>query len=149
MLKKKKLLTYSVVIVLGAFISVVIYFYFYTTLYPGVKNFFYRKFLFERECYKKGGEIVSSNEVSFIVHHPDEVCAFRYSDAGKECFDGSECQGACILERYSYGWRNESEYLSSNPESENKIGSCQRYKNMECFIERKEGRIILHHCPIE
>ncbi len=116
-------------------------------LIPLLLYFLHPEYPVKLRCYLLGKTPVYSDEIGMVVHNPQIVCAQKTPDANEKCFDSDECNQACILERYSYGYQDEQDFINKN--GEDKIGYCQPFLNMDCFVERKKGKIILHVCPIE
>lgn len=97
------------------------------------------------ECLGIGKTPVSSNEIGKITEDPWVVCAEPTTDALKECYDSSECIGACIIDKSSEGYEHSGDFIDKY--GSNKTGYCQPYEEMDCFVERDRGLIILRKCP--
>lgn len=131
-----------VIVALLLFVSALDYVVLGGSYFESIKQEIYQKTFLESDCRKKGGVVVSSNEIEIaIVHYPKNVCAYPYTDAEKECYDNKDCQGACIL------WR-----LDGNEHNDKSVlGRCQKYRNdmLGCVTERRNGKIITNRCLME
>lgn len=96
------------------------------------------------DCLGLGGTPVNISEVGPNILSNDVVCAEPNTDANKECYDNSECIGDCILERYSDEYPDISAFLDRH--GSDKRGYCQPYKEMDCYVSRDRGTIVIKKC---
>lgn len=75
---------------------------------------------------------------------PEIICAEPTTDAGKDCYDSVDCVKACILDKSSDGYENALDFYAKY--SPNIRGHCQEYEEMDCFVERDHGSIVIHKC---
>jgi hypothetical protein len=99
------------------------------------------------QCLVVGKTPVSSNDIGAKTDNPKTICAEPTTDANKECYDSLDCKEACIVERYSEGYEHAGDFVLKN--GADKRGYCQPYEDMDCFIERKSGMIVIHKCSQE
>ncbi|MBW6442062.1 hypothetical protein K0B04_04145 [Patescibacteria group bacterium] len=99
------------------------------------------------ECLAVGKNPVSSNDIGKQTLNPWIVCAEPTTDAGKECYDSIDCTEACILERNSDGYENAGDFIIKNGSGVR--GYCQPYEEMDCFVERNRGMIVVRKCSEE
>lgn len=96
------------------------------------------------DCLGLGGTPVKISEVGANSLDIAVVCAEPTTDANKDCYDNDECTGDCIIERYSDGYDNVGDFLDKH--ESNKRGYCQPYKEMDCYVARDRGTIVIHKC---
>ena len=99
------------------------------------------------ECLALGKTPLSSNDLGKKTVKLTIVCAEPMVDAGKNCYDSIDCDGACILEMYSDEYEHASDFILKN--GTDVRGYCQSYQEMDCFVERDRGMVVLHTCLIE
>ena len=105
------------------------------------------KILARLDCLGLGGTPVKISEVGSNTLKNEIVCAEPTIDANKECYDSSDCDGDCILERYSDGYAHAGEFIDKN--GRDRRGYCQPYKEMDCYVSRDRGIIVIHKCASE
>jgi len=111
----------------------------------GVYYFADQTKIFKRlNCLGLGGTPVNVKEVGANVISNDIVCAEPTIDANKECFDNTDCNEDCILERYSDEYPDVTTFLDK--QGYDKRGYCQPYKEMDCYVSRDRGTIVIHKC---
>jgi len=105
------------------------------------------QFIQKSQCLIVGKTPVSSNDIGAKTENPTTVCVEPTTDANEECYDSRDCDGACILERYSDAYDHAGDFIIKN--GADKRGYCQPYEDMDCFVERNNGMIVLHKCPTQ
>lgn len=107
-------------------------------------------------CPLRNGEIIPYNFDGTLTY-----CRLEYSDASKICYEKKDCQGACILEnrwlfasdynfhKFKLDPDNLTLFVMDDQQADrflNKKGNCQKYHDLDCFVERNNNKIILHTC---
>jgi len=101
--------------------------------------------IFKRiDCLGLGGTPVNVREVGPNILSNDIICAEPTTDANKDCYDNAECTGDCILERYSDEYPDVSAFLDKH--GYDKRGYCQPYQEMDCYVSRDRGTIVIKKC---
>ena len=95
-------------------------------------------------CLGMGGTPVNVKEVGANIVSNDVVCAEPTVDANDDCYDNDDCTGDCILERYSDEYPDVATFIEK--QGYDKRGYCQPYKDMDCYISRDMGTIVIHKC---
>jgi len=96
------------------------------------------------DCLLIGGTPVNIKEVGPNILSNEVVCAEPTTDANKKCYDNSDCTKDCIIERYSDEYPNVAAFIDKN--EYDKRGYCQPYEDMDCYVSRDNGTIVIHKC---
>lgn len=96
------------------------------------------------QCLIVGKDPVLSTDLGYTDGNIRTICAEPTIDANEECYDSTECVEACILSLNADKYAHTGEFLYDM--GGDATGYCQPYEEMDCFVERNRGMIVLHKC---
>jgi hypothetical protein len=96
------------------------------------------------QCLAVGKDPVLSTDLGLTDGKVRTICAEPTTDGNKDCYDSSECVEACILSLNADDYAHTGEFI--NKMGADVRGYCQPYYEMDCFVERNRGMIVLNKC---
>ena len=96
------------------------------------------------QCLVVGKDPVLSTDLGYKDGRIRTICAEPTTDGNKECYDSTECVEACILSMNADDYEHTGEFIYDM--GSDVRGYCQPYEEMDCFVERSRGMIVLHKC---